>query len=48
MSSHLVTCSPIGDHHIQRNDAHRTLIVDDKMMKFTPTEYRLLIPLLNG
>jgi DNA-binding response OmpR family regulator len=46
--SDLNPCPPIGDHHIQRSDEHKALIIDHKMGKFTPTEYRLLIPLLNG
>jgi DNA-binding response OmpR family regulator len=48
MSSDLISCPPIGNHHIQRGDEHKALIIDHKMVKFTPTEYRLLIPLLSG
>jgi len=48
MSSKLAACSPIGTHCIQRNDESRTIIVDDVMIRFTPTQYRLLISLLKG
>ena len=48
MLSRLVLCPSIGRHHIQKSDQCRTLIVDDAMVKFTPTEYRLLVPLLCG
>lgn len=33
---------------IQRNDEARTLIVDGMLKRFTPTEYRLLVLLLEG
>lgn len=46
MSSPLLPCSPIGPHLIQRNDASRTLIVNNLVAQFTPTEYRLLLALL--
>lgn len=48
MSSPLVSCLPIGTHRIQRDDASRVLIVDCLLVRFTPTEYRLLMPLLQG
>ncbi len=48
MSSALVPCLSIGTHHIYRNDETRILIVDSLMIKFTPTEYRLLLSLLSG
>lgn len=47
MSSALVPCLSIGAHRIQRNDESRILVVDSLIIKFTPTEYRLLLPLLN-
>ena len=47
MSSALVPCLPIGTHRIHRNDESRILIVDSLMIKFTPIEYRLLLPLLS-
>lgn len=48
MSSALVSCSPIGTHHLWRSNESRAVIVDSVMIRFTPTQYRLLIPLLNG
>lgn len=48
MSSALVPCPSIGTHRIQRNDENRILVVDSLMIKFTPIEYRLLLPLLSG
>jgi DNA-binding response OmpR family regulator len=48
MSSALVPCPSIGTHRIQRNDENRILVVDSLMIKFTPTEYRLLLSLLSG
>jgi len=42
----LLDCPNIGDHTIQRCDAQRTLIMDGGLLRFTPTEYRLLLPLL--
>ncbi len=48
MSSTLIPCPSIGTHIIQRSDASRALIIDNLMIRFTPTEYRLLLPLLNG
>lgn len=48
MSSPLITCPSIGIHTIQRNDETRTLIVDNSVVQFTPTEYRLLLPLVQG
>lgn len=48
MSSPLLPCPPIGPHPILRNDASRTLIVNNLVAQFTPTEYRLLLPLLQA
>ena len=48
MPSPLVPCPPIGTHTLQRNNATRTLVVDNQVVQFTPTEYRLLLPLLQG
>ena len=48
MSSALITCPPIGKRRIQRNDEARALIVDGMLKRFTPTEYRLLVLLLEG
>ncbi len=48
MSSAIVPCPSIGTHRIQRNDENRILVVDSLMIKFTPTEYRLLLSLLSG
>ena len=48
MSSPLISCPPIGNHTLQRNDETRTLVVDNLVVQFTPTEYRLLLPLLQG
>jgi hypothetical protein len=36
----------IGNHIVKRLDDVRTLLVDNKALKFTPTEYRLLLRLL--
>jgi hypothetical protein len=36
----------ICGHTISRCDSLRTLIIDGEMVRFTPTEYRLLIPIL--
>ncbi len=38
----------IGNHVVKRLDNVRTLLVDDKALKFTPTEYRILLHLLAG
>jgi len=48
MSSPLISCPQIGTHTLQRNDETRTLVVDNQVVQFTPTEYRLLLPLLQG
>jgi DNA-binding response OmpR family regulator len=48
MSSPLISCPPIGTHILQRNDETRTLVVDNRVVQFTPTEYWLLLPLLQG
>jgi DNA-binding winged helix-turn-helix (wHTH) protein len=36
----------IGTYLVTRLDSIRALLVDNKELKFTPTEYRLLLPLL--
>lgn len=38
----------IGNHMVKRLDDMRILLVDNKALKFTPTEYRLLLCLLGG
>jgi len=38
----------IGSHVIRRLDSVRILLVDGKEIKFTPTEYHLLLYLLKG
>src|SRR5437588_11894086 len=48
MSFTLVSCPPIGSHRVQRNDESRILVVDSQLVRFTPTEYRLVRPLLEG
>ena len=48
MPSSFISCPPIGTHTLQRNDETRTLVVDNQVVQFTPTEYRLLLPLLQG
>lgn len=37
----------MGDRMIQRCDPLRTLLIDNALIHFTPTEYRLLIPILD-
>ncbi len=44
----LQTSMTIGTHIVRRLDDVRTLLVDNKALKFTPTEYRLLLRLLEG
>ena len=48
MSPTLTPCPPVGPHCIQRNDDNRVLIVDNSLVKFTPTEYQFLMHLLEG
>src|SRR5262245_46909090 len=36
----------IGNHLVRRLDSVRALLIDDKELKFTPTEYCLLLRLL--
>ena len=48
MTSPLIPCPPIGAHTIHRNDESRTLLVDKQVVQLTPTEYRLLLLLLQG
>ena len=48
MPSNLVSCSSIGTHCIQRNDECRIVVIDGIVIKFTPTQYRLLVLLLEG
>ena len=44
-----LTSSPsIGTRCIQRCDPSRVILIDDTLIQFTPTEYRLLAPLLQG
>lgn len=37
----------MGDYTIQRCDGLRTLVINNALIHFTPTEYRLLIPILD-
>lgn len=48
LPTQLISCPSVGTHILQRNDETRTLIVDNQVIQFTPTEYRLLLPLLQG
>ena len=48
MSSSLVDSPSIGNHRIQRSDKNRALVIDALLLKFSPTEYLLLKPLLSG
>ncbi len=49
MSSFQLVESPaIGNHSIQRCDSRRTVVIDSTMVAFSPTEYKLLLPLLSG
>ena len=48
MPSPLLACPAIGSHCIHRCDENRSLLVDTSLIRFTPTEYRLLVPLLEG
>src|SRR5260370_12234131 len=43
-----IPCPSIGTHTLQRNDETRTVVVDNQVVQFTPTEYRVLLPLLQG
>lgn len=45
---HLQSTLTIGNYVVKRLDDIRTLLVDNKAVKFTPTEYRLLLHLLEG
>ena len=48
-SSQLVESSAIGGYSVQRCDKRRTLVVNRiTVIAFTPTEYKLLLPLLSG
>ena len=48
-SSQLIESSTIGNHRVQRCDTSRTLVVNRiSVITFTPTEYKLLLPLLSG
>lgn len=47
MISRLVSLSPVGTHHIQRDDANRILVIDNRLVKFTAMEYRFILPLLD-
>src|SRR5713226_7971777 len=48
MSYTLISSPPIGHHRVQRNDESSVFVVDSLLVRFTPTEYRLLVPLLEG
>lgn len=45
---HLQSTLTIGNYVVKRLDDIRTLLVDNRVIKFTPTEYRLLLRLLDG
>ena len=49
-SSHqFIDCSSIGTDVIQRNDIKRIVVVDHTIcLAFSPTEFKLLVPLLSG
>lgn len=48
-SSDFAESPAIGIHNIQRCDESRALVVDHTtLLSFTPTEYKLLLPLLHG
>lgn len=46
MQFEIISCPPIGTHSIQCCAENKTVIVDSIMRRFTPIEYRLLVPLL--
>src|SRR5258708_578149 len=46
--STLIPCRSIGNLVLKRNDTFRTLLVENEIVAFTPTEYRLLLALLDG
>lgn len=46
--TNLLLCREIGGLALKRNDQFRTLLIEDEMVAFTPTEYRLILSLLNG
>jgi len=50
MSSSDFAESPrIGDHRIQRCDERRMVLIDTTIvLSFSPTEYKVLLPLLSG
>lgn len=43
-----VASPAIGLHRIYRCDDLNALVIDERMVKFTKMEYRLLVPLLAG
>ncbi|GER82400.1 hypothetical protein KTAU_10370 [Thermogemmatispora aurantia] len=43
---HFTPCRSIGAYQISRSDAHRALLINEELITFTPTEYRLLCILL--
>ena len=48
-SSDFVESSAIGEHNIRRCDKSRLVMIDNaKVLSFSPTEYKLLLPLLSG
>lgn len=44
----LVDCPTIGNHHIQRNDVSRLLVVDSYGLTFSPLQYQALVLLIQG
>ena len=47
-SLQLIESPAIGNHSIQRCDPRRTVVIDSTIVSFSPTEYKLLLPLLSG
>ena len=51
LSSHkqLIDCPAVGTNIVQKNDESRILVINRAtIISFTPTEYKLLLPLLRG
>jgi hypothetical protein len=43
-----IFCSSIGPYRIARHDASRTVLIGDHIFRCSPTQYHLLLPLLEG
>lgn len=48
MVSQFTYGSSIGKHYIERDDEKKLLLVDKFVVGFTPKEYLLMLPLLQG